>query len=258
MHRIILKIEHYPSDAKAAVQIFSGNNALMPNASEMEKILEACDADYAARAEPGRVLRIAERLRNADDATRSYDAQWRLARAESFLGDLAKSPEERRRRHQSGCAAGALAARLAPERVEGHLWRGINFGELAHSLPALLAIPAIMAARGALIRATKIDPTAHNGAAYCVMGRLARKSPPLLGGGFHAARTYFERSIAIAPENVTARLHFAELLADAGKADAAREQLQALLAAPDLPFWTFEQQRDRRLAQGLFDRLRDG
>jgi tetratricopeptide (TPR) repeat protein len=229
----------------------------MPNASEVEKILEAGDADYAARAEPGRVLRIAERLRNADQATHNYDVQWRLARAESFLGNIAKSSEERRRRHQAGCAAGALAARLAPERVEGHLWRGINFGELAHALPALLAIPAIMAARGALIRATKIDPTAHDGAAYCIMGRLARKSPPLLGGGFHAAQTHFERAIVIAPANTTARLHFAELLADAGKADAAREQLQALLATPDLPFWTFEQQRDRRLAQELFDRLRD-
>src|SRR5688500_18514436 len=89
------------------------------------------DALYAARDDPGQARRAAEvwqgRLAARPD---DFDSAWKLARAHYWLGGHAPDVE-RRRALEEGIAAGRTAARLRPDRPEGHFWTAANMGALA-------------------------------------------------------------------------------------------------------------------------------
>src|SRR5262249_48026038 len=63
-------------------------------------------------------------------ASMDYDAAWKLARVCDWLG-TAGAPDERRRALERGVKAGESAARLEPNRPEGHFWYAANMGNLA-------------------------------------------------------------------------------------------------------------------------------
>jgi cytochrome c-type biogenesis protein CcmH/NrfG len=72
-----------------------------------------------------------------------------------------------------------------------------------------------------------------------------------LGGGTSRARAHFEEAIRLAPSNTVTRIYFAELLLERGDTQRARAELEALLALPFDPAWSFEIKRDRERAREM-------
>ena len=222
--------------------------------SSLEEITRRADALYNAREHPGNVS-ASIRLLEGDEYSGEYEIAWRLGRALFFLGQEAQSEEEARSYHARAVRFCQLAARLQPERVEGHFWLGVNLALLARLEKPFGALRHALSARRSLMLAVQLDPAFHAAGPLRVLARLQHKLSRLLGGGTSRALANFEGSIRLAPANTVTRLYFAEMLLESGDKEHARAELEALLNAPLDPQWAFESERDRRIARRMLDEM---
>jgi hypothetical protein len=220
----------------------------------IEELTARADALYAARDSRENVRASLELLEHVR-APHDYEVAWRRARAFFFLGQEAQRTRDARAYHAQGAQASERAARLEPERVEGHFWLGVNLALQARLENPLSALRRALQARRELERAARIDPTHHAAGPLRVLGRLHHKLPRLMGGGTTRARANFERAIEIAPANTVTRLYFAEMLLEMGAKAEARAQLEAVLKTPHDPAWAFEIRRDQRLAREMLKEI---
>ncbi|MDX6694529.1 MAG: hypothetical protein QOF02_2132 [Blastocatellia bacterium] len=216
-----------------------------------QETIERADALYAARAEEQSVRLSVEALDAALAREFDYELAWRLGRALFFLGQEAGDESEARGFHERAVKICERAARAGPSRVEGHFWLGVNLALLAALEKPLSAFRRARRARSHLRQAVALNPGYHAAGPLRVLARLEARLPTIFGGGHARARAYFEKAIALAPSNTVTRLYFAQLLLDAGDEQGARQQLRALLDAPQDSAWNFETARDRRLAQAM-------
>ncbi|MBX7218457.1 MAG: TRAP transporter TatT component family protein [Blastocatellia bacterium] len=215
-------------------------------------LLQACDEAYARRGTPGQITDMLAQLASLAEPDLGFDRCWRQAQGAFFLGSVATSRESRSEWYEQGVLWAVQAVQLAPERVEGHLWQGINLALLAESIQSRWKAPfLIWKARWKLLRAADCDPTFHGAAAFRVLGRIAHKAPFWLGGGLRQSRAYFERALRLAPDNPVTLLYLAELLCDLPQAgiDEARPILERLADLPAAPGWEYELERDRQQAR---------
>ena len=219
-----------------------------------EEITRRADMLYAAREETENV-RASLGLLQGVLAPPGYEVLWRLGRALFFLGQEAQHSGDARVYHAQGVQASVRAARLEPERVEGHFWLGVNAALLARLENPFRALRHALRARRELERAARIDAAYHAAGPLRVLGRLQHKLPRFLGGGRERARASLQRAIEIAPANTVTRLYFAEMLLETGDADQARLQLETILKAPPDPAWMFEIKRDQRLAREMLEKM---
>jgi hypothetical protein len=220
----------------------------------LEERIRRADALYDARDEADNVRVSVKLMEEAEDAG-EYEAAWRLGRALFFLGQEAQSEDERRRSHARGATFSKRAARLQPERVEGHFWLGVNLALLAQVENPLNALRHALSARRSLTRAIRLDAAYHAAGPLRVLARLQHKLPRLLGGGTSRAHANFERAINLAPANTVTRLYFAEMLLETGDKTGAHAQLEALLNAPPDLRWSFESARDQMIARQMLDEM---
>lgn len=220
----------------------------------LEEITRRADALYDAREQPDNVRASVKLLQEADSAG-EFETAWRLGRALFFLGQESQSEEEKRAFHARALSFCQRAARLQPQRVEGHFWLGVNLALLAQAEKPLKALRYALRAKRSLARAVRLNPTYHAAGPLRVLARLQHKLPRLLGGGTSRARASFERAINFAPANTVTRLYFAELLLESGNTTRARAELEALLNAQPDPRWAFESARDRKIAHRMLDEL---
>ncbi|HYG80420.1 MAG TPA: TRAP transporter TatT component family protein [Pyrinomonadaceae bacterium] len=221
--------------------------------SRLEELTRRADELYDRRGQPENVRASVTLLEEPAD---EYEAAWRMGRALFFLGQEAGGSEETRAHHARGVLVSERAARLAPRRVEGHFWLGVNLALLAQTERPLKALRHALRARRSLVRAARLDAAYHAAGPLRVLARLQHKLPRLAGGGTKRARANFERAIRLAPSNTVTRLYFAEMLLETGDAARARNELEALLNAPHDPSWAFESERDRKLARRMLENLK--
>jgi uncharacterized protein (TIGR02996 family) len=221
--------------------------------SRLEELTRRADELYDERV---RAENVRASVRLLEQAAGEYEAAWRMGRALFFLGQEAEEGEGPRAHHTRGALVSERAARLAPRRVEGHFWLGVNLALLAQTDRPLKALAHALRARRSLVRASQLDAAYHAAGPLRVLARLQHKLPRLAGGGTRRARANFERAIRLAPANTVTRLYFAEMLLETGDTARARIELETLLNAPHDPSWAFESERDRKLAQRMLDELK--
>ena len=87
----------------------------------------------------------------------NFEAAWKLARADYWLGGHA--PEaERRGFLERGIDAGRKAAALQPNRPEGHFWMAANMGALAESFGLRQGLKYRKPIKEALETVLRLDP----------------------------------------------------------------------------------------------------
>ncbi len=220
----------------------------------LEEITHRADALYNTRECPGNVSASVLLLEGCEYAG-EYEVAWRLERALFFLGQEAQSEEESRSHHARAVRLCQEAACLQSERVEGHFWLGVNLALLARIEKPFGALRHALRARRSLMAAIRLDPAFHAAGPLRVLARLQHKLPYLLGGGTSRAIANFEKAIQLAPANTVTHLYFAETLLEAGDKERARAQLKALLNAPMDVQWSFESDRDRKIARRMLDEM---
>jgi tetratricopeptide (TPR) repeat protein len=228
----------------------------------------ACFAPLAAAQDPDALYADRERLESATEAEaiwaarlandpQDFESAWKLARARYWLGTNGL-PEEGQRRQalEAGVEAGRIAARLRPDRPEGHFWMAASMGALAESFGLRQGIRYRGPIREALELVLKIDPAFQQGSADRALGRWYYKVPGLFGGSKKKSEEHLRKALTYNPNSVITHLFLAETLIELDRKDEARRHLEAAIDAPEDPEWVPEDRRFRERAKELLARLK--
>ena len=177
------------------------------------------DELYRQREDLASATRAAEIW--STSAADDFEAAWKLARAAYWIGGHA--PEgERRAALERGINAGETAARLGPDRPEGHYWLAADMGALAESFGLTQGMKYRSRIKGELERVAAIDPAWEQASAITALGRWYYLVPRLFGGSRSKADEHFRRALEQFPHSVTALLFLAESLTAQKKTAEAR------------------------------------
>lgn len=214
------------------------------------------DALYRGREDLGSARRAAdiwgERLKSAPA---DFEAAWKLARANYWLGGNA--PEKERKAFlETGIAAGRSAVRLQPQRPEGHFWIAANMGALAESFGLRQGLKYRGDIRDALTTVLKLDPSFQQGSADRALGRWYFKVPSLFGGSRKKSEEHLRRSLTYNPNSIASKFFLAETLLDMDRKTEAIAELQQVIALQPDPEWIPEDRGFQQRAQRLLATLR--
>ncbi len=224
--------------------------------SHDSEIIKLADELYAKRKEVQNVHASVAILISRAARANDYDFPWRLGRAFFFLGQEAKDKTSSLLKHSQGITFCEQAVAARPDRVEGHFWLGVNLALSARWEGWPAAMRHALRARRELQRAIDIDSSYHAAGPLRVLARLQQKVPRWLGGGASRARASYESAITLAPENTVTRVYFAELLLDLGEQELARKHVEFVLGVSEDTEWSFEIERDKRLAKDMLANFR--
>lgn len=219
------------------------------------KTLPELDTLWAERHRAGGLAAFETELQLwLDRSPRDAHLLWRAARAHHFRAMQAGENGDSRtvlKFFEKGRLAAQKALRAEPENVGALFWVASCGLEAARERSPLATLWILPTARRRLEKAAELDAAFHYAGPLRVLGRIAHKTPPLLGGDIDEALYLYERALKLAPSHPTTSLYRAEALVDARRPADARVVLEKILAAPTLSDWVWEQERDRRRAHAL-------
>jgi len=142
----------------------------------------------------------------------------------------------------------STAARLGPDRPEGHYWLAADMGALAESFGMSQGVKYRSRIKAELERVAAIDAAWEQASAVTALGRWYYLVPRLFGGSRSKADEHFRRALDQFPHSVTALLFLAESLTAQKKTDDARTLLQRIADAPIEEKWAPEVREYKRKA----------
>lgn len=194
-----------------------------------EQIAQA-DKLYAGREDLAKVREAVTLLRQARAAEfNNYDAAWRLAKFDYFLGAHTKDKAERDKAFKEGVEAAQAAIKLQEGKPEGHFWLGANLGGQAQASP-LSGLGSLEDIRKQMERVLQIDEGFQSGSAYMVLGQLDLEAPMMMGGDPENAVKLLEKGLKYGENNSPLRLRLAQAYKAVGRKDDARKQLNAIIS----------------------------
>jgi tetratricopeptide (TPR) repeat protein len=193
------------------------------------ELIARADSLYKERGDLAKVREGVVALRQARAAEPSnYEAAWRLARMNYFLGEHTTDTGERDKAFSEGESAGKDAVKLADNKPEGHFWLGANLGGQAeHSaLTGLAAAPDI---RREMETVIKLDEGFMSGSAYMALARIDIETPPVMGGDPKKAVELLEKGLKFGENNPLLHFYLAQAYLKVNRKDDARKQLETVL-----------------------------
>ena len=155
----------------------------------------------------------------------SYEAAWKLARADYYLAQHTDSEDERADLFREGIQSGKAAVQLQPNKPDGHFWLGANYGgDAEHSMLAGLA--NVEDIRREMEAVLKLDEGYQSGSAYLGLGQLYLRAPRALGGEYAKAISYLEKGLKFGPDNALLHARLAEAYAGVSRDADARKQIE--------------------------------
>ena len=185
---------------------------------------------------------------------RDFDAAWKLARADFWLGGHVPDAE-RRAFYEDGMEAARKAIAIEPNRPEGHFWLGANMGTMAESFGLRAGLKYRGPIRDELETVLRLDPKFQEGSADRALGRWYAKVPGLFGGSSKKAEEHYRAALKIDPNSTATHFYMAELFVDEDRKPDARAELQKVLDAPFDPDWTPEDRDFKSKARALLPKL---
>lgn len=178
---------------------------------------------------PG-IARAADTL---EDAIKELEREWAVAKYE-----VPKAEQKER------FTALSVRAHEVSRRFAGHpeplVWEAIILSSEADAGGGLHALKAVKEARGLLLAAESMNPTALDGSVYTTLGSLYYQVPgwPISFGSDRKARAYLEKALELNPGGIDPNYFYGEFLIKQGEYQKAVAVLQAALVAeprPDRP-----------------------
>jgi len=213
------------------------------------------DRLYAERGDLAKARMAVAALRQARTADYgNYEAAWKLARADYYLGSHG-SGNEADEAFREGVQAGKTAVQLNGDKPEGHFWLGANYGGSAQQ-STLAGLSSVDDIRSEMETVIKMDESFQGGSAYLVLGQLYLEAPRVLGGDTAKAIGYLEKGLKIAPDNTLMRVHLAEAYHAAGRDAEARKQIDRLMAMTPPPDYVPEYQEAVEKGKKLLEKMK--
>lgn len=191
-------------------------------------LIKQADDLYRGREDLARLrdgIALLRRARNAD--AQNFEANWKLAKFDYYLGDKTADDRESDKVFKEGVAAGKVAERVAPDKADGYFWTGACLGGRAKRNPITEGITSIGEIRAAMNRTIEIEPAYQGASAYDVLAQI--ELAPLTGGTTEKAVEYLEKAAALEKENTNIRLHLAEAYLRVNRTADAKKQLDYFL-----------------------------
>jgi tetratricopeptide (TPR) repeat protein len=219
-------------------------------------LIAEADKLYVERADLRRAregIVLLSRALAAD--SESYDAAWRLARLNYFLGAHTTDTTERDRAYDKGIEAARRAVKLQDKKPEGHFWLGANLGGQAqHStLSGMIAIDEI---REEMEKVIRLDEGFQGGSAYMALGQIDLEAPRFLGGDAKRAVEVLEKNLRFGANNVLYRLRLAQSYLAVNRKEDARRELNEILNMTPNPDYLPEYNDATGEARKLLDKAK--
>lgn len=223
------------------------------NVSPAETIAQAENlfrqrADLAKLREAVKLLGASRSMDN-----RNYEIEWQFARFNYFLGKQTNDEKEIDKAFEDGIQAGKIAARLAPDKPDGHFWYGANLGEQAKRSSITVGIKSIDDIREAMNKVIRIQPDYESASAYVALAQVELKAGMLFGGKAEKAVEYLEKALELSKDNTYIYLHLGEAYLAVGRDAEAKKQLEYLVKMKPNPEYMFEHKENTGKAKKLLE-----
>jgi tetratricopeptide (TPR) repeat protein len=199
-----------------------------PEKSSSERLAEA-DTFYSQRKDLSNVRRGIIELRQVRiQDPGNYEAAWKLARLDYFLGSHSKDEAERDAAFREGIEAGKTAVQLQDNKAEDHFWLGANYGGIAE-MSVLASLSSFQDIKTQMEKVIELDESYAGGSAYLGLGQLYLKAPRVLGGDSEKAIEYLEKGLKFGNGNALLHLRLAEGYHALGRDPDAQKQIDLIL-----------------------------
>ena len=163
-----------------------------------------------------------------DPDNRNYQVEWTFAKYSYFLGKYVENKEESAQVLEAGRDAGMIAARVDPQKPDGHFWYAANLGELAKQSPITVGIKSVDDIKESMGKVLEIQPDYQGASAFDALAQVELKTR-LKGGSSEKAVELLEKGLQLAPDNTNIRLHLGEAYLAVKRDADARKQFDQLL-----------------------------
>jgi len=219
-----------------------------------ESIAKADDL-YREREDLSKVRQGLALLRQARVADYgSYEAAWKLAKFDYYLGDHTDNDRERDAAFREGIEAGKIAVQLADDQPEGHFWLGANYGGSAED-SVVAGLANVEDIRREMEAVLKIDEGYQAGSAYLGLGELYLRAPRILGGDTEKAINYLEQGLKFGSNNALLRVRLAEAYEAANRDGDARREIDFIMKMTPHPEYIPEQKQAIEEARKLLEKI---
>jgi tetratricopeptide (TPR) repeat protein len=185
----------------------------------------------------------------------NYDAAWRLARLNYFLGAHTSNKTERELAYAKGVESARRAVKLQDGKPEGHFWLGANLGGQAQT-SALSGMTSIDEIRAEMEKVIQLDEGFQGGSAYMALGQVDLEAPGFLGGDTKRAVEVLEKNLRFGSNNVLYRLRLAQAYLAVNRKEDARKELNTILNMTPNPDYLPEYNDAVNEAHKLLDQLK--
>jgi len=165
----------------------------------------------------------------------NYEAYWKMARIEYWIGDHAPDSKEKKSVFQMAIYHGKKAVALEPEKPDGHYWLGVNYGKYGEAKGVLKSLSLVKPIKAEMNKVVELDRAYEAGGADRVLGRVYYKLPGFAGGSNKKSLEHLLKSKEYGPNDATTRMFLAETYLDLDKVEEARQELEYLIGMTSAP-----------------------
>jgi hypothetical protein len=217
--------------------------------SDPAALIQYADAEYAKQT-PEAIANAVSALEKAMKTKPSFDAEWRLARAYSWLSEDATDDKEKAENATRGIDYAKQAVAAKPDRVEGHYYLGTTLGQYAYvkKLKAKNLVPQVLAEAKAAVKA---DEKFDHAGPLRLLGALYAQAPepPTSVGDHEEGQSLLKRASDEASDYPQNHLLLGDAYVVNRQLDDAEKQYKEVLDAPENPAWSRQLKRWRKQAQ---------
>lgn len=199
--------------------------------SQQEKSLIAQgDELYAQRLDLAKAKEALAKYQEAlIKGENKYEAYWKMARVEYWIGDKTENNKEKKAIFQQGIYHAKKAVELEPNKVDGHFWLGVNYGVYGEAKGVLKSLFLVKPIKQEMNKVLELDRTYESGGADRVLGRVYFKLPGFAGGDNKKSVEHLLKSRELGPNDGLTRIYLADTYLALDQVEKAREELDYVL-----------------------------
>jgi tetratricopeptide (TPR) repeat protein len=222
----------------------------------VDSLLAEADKQYAQRGSIEHARQAVALLRRARTTDyNSYEAVWKLSRADYYLGTRESDDDAKLEAFREGIAAGEATVKSWPDKPEGHFWLGANLGGRARVQGPLYALSSVGDIRREMETVIKLDEGFQEGSAYLALGQVDLDLPEMMGGDRKRAVEELEKGLRFGENNALLRYYLARAYYEVKRHEDARAQANAVLKMKPNPEYIPEYEEAVEGARQLLQKL---
>ena len=208
-----------------------GNQSEQTTVGETVSVAELvthADALYKEREDAAKLrdgLQLLRRARVADG--NNYEAAWKLAKFNYFMGDNTKDEALRDKSFKDGITVAKSAIKLQPAQPDGYFWLGANLGGQAEG-NILDGAANLAEIRQNMQKVIEIQPDYEGAMAYVALAQIELETRGMMGGSAEKAVGYLEQALKLDKRNSFTYLYLAEAYLYLNRKPEAKKMLAAM------------------------------